>query len=273
MLGRDIAAELRSAGWNVVAASRADLDISDAAACVDAVSDCELVVNAAAYTAVDAAESHEAEAFASNAIGAGNLAVAAERGGARLVHFSTDYVFDGTRRDPYPEDAPLSPISAYGRSKAEGERRVLAAHPEGSIILRSAWLYGAHGANFVRTMSELYRAHGALTVVDDQHGQPTWTVDLARQTRLLVDAGVERGILHGTNSGSTTWFGFAQAIVANLGGDVASVVPTDSTRFSRAARRPANSVLGHDGWTGIGIAPMRPWRDALDEFMAGSDRP
>lgn len=267
MLGRDLVRTFQSDGWSVDAATHADLDITDAAACRERVAHADLVINAAAYTAVDAAESHEEEAFATNAWGAGTIASAAERAGARLVHISTDYVFDGTRNDPYPESAALSPIQAYGRSKAEGERQVLAAHPEGTIILRSAWLYGAQGSNFVRTMHDLYREHGRLTVVDDQHGQPTWTADVARQTAALVTAGVERGVLHATNSGSTTWFGFARAIIENLGGDPDQVIPIDTASFPRPARRPANSVLDQDGWRALGLEPMRPWREALDEFM------
>jgi len=135
-------------------------------------------------------------------------------------------------------------------------------------VLRTAWLYGEHGGNFVRTMVRLYREHGRLTVVDDQHGQPTFTRDLAEQTMRMLATGLRSGTLHGTASGATTWHGFACAIVENLGGDTATVEPTDSARFARPARRPAHSVLGHDGWARIGLNPMRPWRVALDEAMA-----
>jgi len=160
-----------------------------------------------------------------------------------------------------------SPLSAYGRSKAEGERLVRAAHPEGSIIVRSAWLYGTHGSNFVRTISRLYRENGTLTVVDDQRGQPTWTLDLAEQIVQLLGVEYRKGILHFTNTGSTTWFGFAQAIVENLGGDLASVHPTDTAHFPRPAKRPANSVLAFDGEHMSGLPAMRPWRAALDAAM------
>ncbi|WP_216382851.1 SDR family oxidoreductase, partial [Arcanobacterium phocae] len=155
---------------------------------------------------------------------------------ARLVHVSTDYVFDGTKSAPYNENDPTAPVSAYGRSKAEGERLVRAAHPDGSIIVRSAWLYGAHGSNFVRTIARLYRERGSLTVVDDQHGQPTWTLDVANQIALLLDTRYRRGTLHCTNAGNTTWFGFAQAIVENLGGNPGDVHPTDSAGFPRPAQ-------------------------------------
>lgn len=267
MLGTDLSAALSAAGWEVTALDRTALDILDAEACRTAAQGHDVVLNAAAYTRVDDAESDEAAAMAVNAEGAENLARASAAAGAVLVQYSTDYVFAGNSIGPYPEDAQLAPVSAYGRSKAEGERRARAAHPEGTIVLRTAWLYGEHGPNFVRTMIRLYREHGTLTVVDDQHGQPTWTRDLADQTVRMLAAGVRNGVLHGTNGGETTWHGFARAIVENLGGDPATVMPTDSTQFVRPARRPANSVLGHDGWWRIGLEPMRPWREALDEAM------
>lgn len=265
MLGRDLQAYLD--GRAVTALDRSALDITDFEACRVAIAGHDVVLNAAAYTAVDDAESHEDQATLINAVGAENLARACAEVGAVLVQYSTDYVFAGDGVGPYPEDTPLAPVSAYGRSKAEGERRARAAHPEGTIVLRTAWLYGEHGPNFVRTMMRLYRENGALTVVDDQHGQPTWTRDLAEQTVRMLDAGVRSATLHGTNSGATTWHGFARAIVENLGGDPSVVTPTDSTRFVRPARRPANSVLGHDGWARVGLSPMRPWREALDEAM------
>jgi len=269
MLGRDLQSALsHDAGRSVTALARNELDITDAAACAEAVAGHHVVLNAAAYTAVDDAETHEDMAMLINAGGAENLARASAVAGAVLVQYSTDYVFAGEGIRPYSEDAPFAPGSAYGRSKAEGERRARAAHPDGTIVLRTAWLYGEHGPNFVRTMTRLYRELGTLTVIDDQHGQPTWTRDLAAQTVRMLDAGVRSGTLHGTNAGATTWHGFARAIVENLGGDPATVVPTNSAQFARPARRPANSVLAHDGWARIGLAPMRGWRAALDDAMA-----
>ncbi|MER3387448.1 MAG: dTDP-4-dehydrorhamnose reductase [Microcella pacifica] len=270
MLGRDLQAALDAAPGErtVTALSRADLDITDPEATLAAVAGHDVVLNAAAYTAVDAAETDEQAAHLVNAIGAENLAAASRAAGAVLVQYSTDYVFDGAQAEPYAEDAPLAPVSAYGRTKAEGERRARAAHPEGTIVLRTAWLYGEHGSSFVRTMMRLYREHGRLTVVDDQHGQPTWTHDLAEQTVRMLDAGVRSATLHGTSSGATTWHGFAQAIVENLGGDPRDVAPVPSSDFSRPAPRPANSVLAHDGWAALGLAPLRAWRDALDEAMS-----
>ncbi|QOD93257.1 dTDP-4-dehydrorhamnose reductase [Chryseoglobus sp. 28M-23] len=270
MLGRDLQAALAAAPGerDVTALGRTELDITDSAACTAAVEGHDVVLNAAAYTAVDAAETDEQAAHLVNAIGAENLAAASRDAGAVLVQYSTDYVFDGAQAEPYAEDAPLAPVSAYGRTKADGERLARAAHPDGTIILRTAWLYGEHGPSFVRTMMRLYREHGRLTVVDDQHGQPTWTRDLAEQTVRMLDAGVRSATLHGTSSGATTWHGFAQAIVENLGGDPAHVAPVSSAEYPRPAPRPANSVLRHEGWRPFGLTPMRPWRSALDEAMA-----
>ncbi len=269
MLGRDLQATLTGhTGATVTAFTRAELDITDPEACRAAVAGHDVVLNTAAYTAVDAAETDEQQAMLINASGAENLARACAEAGAVLVQYSTDYVFSGDDAGPYAENAPLAPVSAYGRSKAEGEIRARAAHPDGTIIMRTAWLYGEHGPNFVRTMMRLYRENGHLTVVNDQHGQPTWTTDLAEQTLRMLQTGLRSGTLHGTSAGATTWHGFACAIVENLGGDARDVAPTDSAQFARPARRPTNSVLAHDGWARLGLTPIRAWRDALNESMS-----
>lgn len=271
-LGRDLQAAVAVAPGtrSVTALGRAELDITDPAACRAVVADHDVVLNAAAYTAVDAAEDDEEAAHLVNAIGAENLAAASRTAGAVLVQYSTDYVFDGRQAEPYAEDTPHSPVSAYGRTKAEGERRARAAHPDGTIVLRTAWLYGEHGPSFVRTMTRLYRERGTLAVVDDQHGQPTWTRDLADQTIRMLDSGLRSATLHGTNSGATSWHGFAQAIVENLGGDPADVTPVTSADYPRRAPRPANSVLSHDGWQQHGLTPMRAWRPALERAMTAA---
>ncbi|TFB53951.1 dTDP-4-dehydrorhamnose reductase [Cryobacterium tagatosivorans] len=261
MLGRDLQAAL--AGRAVTALNRADLDVTDLAAVRDAAAGHDVVINAAAYTKVDDAEAHEAAAYAVNAVGARNLAAAASAGSARLVQVSTDYVFNGGARAPYREDTPLDPISAYGRTKAAGERFVLEEHAAGSFIVRTAWLYGAHGPNFAKTMLRLAGAHDTVSVVDDQRGQPTWTADLARQIVALLDAEAPPGIYHGTNSGEATWYDFARAVFAAAGLDPARATPTDSSHFVRPAPRPSYSVLGHDAWADAGLPPMRAWADAL----------
>jgi dTDP-4-dehydrorhamnose reductase len=269
MLGSDIAVAL--SGRDVTVVGSAELDVTDGAAVLAAVEGFDVVINASAYTKVDDAETHEAEAMAVNAAGPENLAIAARETGAVLVHVSTDYVFDGTATSPYAENEPLAPLGAYGRSKAEGERRVLAAHPAGSYIVRTAWLYGEHGPNFARTMLTLAEARPTVSVVDDQLGQPTWTRDLAEQIVALLDQAPAFGVYHGTNSGSATWFEFARAVFEVAGLDPERVLPTTSAAFVRPAPRPAFSVLGHDAWAAAGIPAMRPWRAALEHsFLATS---
>ena len=261
MLGRDLQAAL--AGREVTALDRADLDITDPAAVLAATVSFDVIINAAAYTNVDDAESDEDAAYAINATGPHNLALAAAASGARLVQISTDYVFDGTATRPYPEQTEINPISAYGRTKAAGEAFVLQEHAAGSYIVRTAWLYGAHGPNFPKTMLRLADTRATLNVVTDQVGQPTWTADLAAQVVALLDSHAPAGIYHGTNSGVTSWFGFAQAVFAAAGLDPARVTPTDSSQFVRPAPRPSYSVLGHDAWVAAGLSPMRDWQGAL----------
>ena len=263
MLGRDLQTVL--AGREVTALSRADLDVSDHAAVRAAVADHDIIINAAAYTKVDEAETHEPAAAMVNAVGAGHLAKASAEEGALLVQLSTDYVFDGTATSPYSEDAPTRPASAYGRTKADGERRALDANPDGTFIVRTAWLYGEHGPNFARTMLALGGQRPEVSVVTDQIGQPTWTMDLARQIVALVDSDAPAGIYHGTAGGQASWFDFARELFELGGLDPQNVKPTDSSAFVRPAPRPAYSVLGHDAWSEVGLEPMRDWKVALRE--------
>lgn len=268
MLGRDLQAAL--AGREVTALGRAELDVTNAAAVAAAVRGHDVVLNCAAYTKVDDAETHEAEAYAVNATGPANLAAASADLGARLVTISTDYVFDGRATTPYAEDRPRDPINAYGRTKAAGEELALEAHPEGTFVVRTAWLYGEHGPNFARTMLQLAGSRDTWSVVDDQLGQPTWTGDLATQLVAMLDADAPAGVYHGTNSGQATWFEFARAVLEESGLDPERITPTDSSAFQRPAPRPSYSVLGHDAWAAAGLAPMRDWRAALHaSFGAG----
>lgn len=270
MLGQDVVARLRRDGEKVVGLARDGLDITDAWAVHDAVDAHRprIVVNCAAWTAVDDAEAREADALRVNGDGPGHLAEACAKTGARLVQVSTDYVFAGDAAGPYREDAPTAPRSAYGRTKQAGERAVSAALPDAGYVVRTAWLYGAGGRNFVSTMIELESARDTVDVVDDQYGQPTWTVDLADRLVRLGQAALAgtapAGIYHGTSGGETTWFGLAQEIFRLLGADPGRVRPTTSTAFARPAPRPSYSVLGHDRWRRAGIEPIRPWREALE---------
>ena len=263
MLGHDLVSVL--SGREINPLTRSELDITDAKAVEEAVSGHDVVINAAAYTKVDDAETHRDEAFAINAEGPRNLARSAHAHGATLIQLSTDYVFDGTAKDPYSEDSPLNPVSVYGQSKAEGERAVLSEHPEGTIIVRTAWLYGEHGPNFPATMLRLAHERETLSVVTDQIGQPTWTHDLATWIKGLIDAKISHGIFHGTNSGETNWFDFARAVFEEAGLDPERIQPTTSEAFVRPAPRPAWSVLGHDNWVAAGFPRPRPWREALTE--------
>lgn len=261
MLGQDLQQAL--VGRDVTALGRAELDITDPDAVRVAVAGHDVVINTSAYTKVDDAEEHEADAFAVNAAGAQNLAIATSEAGAKLVQVSTDYVFDGSATAPYDEATPLSPISAYGRTKAEGERLALAANPDGTYIVRTAWLYGAGGPNFANTMLWLASRHATVSVVTDQLGQPTWTGDVARQIVELLDADATAGIYHATNSGKASKFDFTREIFRVVGLDPERVKPTTSTEFVTPAPRPGYSVLGHDSWALAGISPMRNWRAAL----------
>ena len=267
MLGRDLVSVLSAAGHDVTAARRADLDITDATAVKAAVAGHDVVVNAAAWTDVDGAEADEAAATAVNGTGTRHIAAACAATGARLLHVSTDYVFPGDATAPYPEDAPTDPVNGYGRSKLAGEVAVRDLLPDTGYIVRTAWLYGAHGPNFVATMLRLAQSRDIVDVVDDQRGQPTWSFALAEQLVRLglaaVDGTARAGAYHGTASGETTWFGLARAVFEEAGLNPARVHPTTSDKFVRPARRPAFSVLGHDRWAAAGLAPLPHWRTML----------
>jgi dTDP-4-dehydrorhamnose reductase len=261
MLGADLKRAL--AGREVTALSRADLDVTDLDAVRAAVREHDAVINAAAYTKVDDAEANEELAYAVNATGTHNLAIAAAEAGAKLVTVSTDYVFRGDATSPYKEDAPRDPINAYGRTKAAGEELALAAHPDGTYIVRTAWLYGADGPNFAKTMVRLAGSHETVGVVADQLGQPTWSGDLAERIVALLDSDAPAGVYHGTNSGEASWFEFAKAVFSEAGLNPDRVTPTDSAQFVRPAPRPSYSVLGHSAWQAAGLSPMRDWKEAL----------
>ena len=266
MLGQDLQTALH--GREVTALTRSDLDVTDRDAVLAAVTGHDVVINAAAYTNVDGAETHEDEALAINGRGVENLAIAARESGATLLTVSTDYVFDGAGDRPYPEDAPRNPLNAYGRTKAAGEELAIAAHPDGAYIVRTAWLYGLGGPNFAATMLSLAASNPTVSVIDDQLGQPTWTHDLAVRLVELADSDAPAGVYHGTNAGETSWFGFARAIFEVAGLDPERVLPTDSASFVRPAPRPAYSVLGHQGWSRAGLPPLRDWRVALEAAAA-----
>ncbi|HJP99975.1 MAG TPA: dTDP-4-dehydrorhamnose reductase [Jatrophihabitans sp.] len=256
----------------VRALGSSELDITDRRAIAAAVDEFgpDVIVNAAAYTAVDAAEDEEERAYSVNATGPALLAAQAARSGIRLVHVSTDYVFDGTARSPYRTQAPTGPRSAYGRTKLAGEQAVRELAPELGYVVRTAWVYGAVGANFVKTMVRLAASQPTLSVVDDQRGSPTWSADLARGIVALVRSGAPAGIYHCTNGGDTTWYGLTRAIFEELGEDPERVLPTTTDKFPRPAPRPAYSVLSDAEWLAAGLPPLPHWRAALHQAFAES---
>jgi len=252
MLGRDV---VRAAGERAVALPRAELDVTDRAAVRDALRGAT-VVNCAAYTNVDGAETESEVAHAVNADGARNVAEAAER----VLYVSTDYVFDGVKRGPYVESDATGPLQEYGHSKLAGERATVDAN-DNHLVVRSSWLFGAGGRNFVDTMLTLRRDRDELLVVDDQVGSPTFTGHLA-EALVALAGGDERGVLHVAGSGSCSWFDFARAIFERSGAD-ADVRPCTTDEFPRPARRPANSVLASERG-----APVLPaWQDGLDAYL------
>ncbi|MGW9211120.1 dTDP-4-dehydrorhamnose reductase [Embleya sp. NPDC055664] len=275
MLGRDLLAVLDEVpGAVVTAVARKDLDITDAAAVLAATAGHDIVVNAAAWTDVDGAETAESAATEVNGTAVGHLARACAVHGARLIQISTDYVFGGDGTAPYPEDAPTAPLNAYGRGKLVGERLVADVLPTDGYIVRTAWLYGEHGRNFVSTMLTLAADRDTLDVVDDQLGQPTWSAALAERVVRLGEAALSgrapAGIYHGTASGQATWYDLARATFAGAGLDADRVRPTTSENFTRPAKRPSYSVLAHDRWADAGLSPMADWRDMLAQAL---DRP
>jgi dTDP-4-dehydrorhamnose reductase len=269
MLGSDVVELLRDRGEQVTAAPRSSLDVTDSVAVESAVAAHDIVVNCAAWTTVDDAEEREGEAFDLNALGPACLARAAASAGAWLVQISTDYVFDGDAEVPYASKAPVRPRSAYGRTKAAGEWAVRAELPGNHLVVRTAWLYGARGGCFPKTIAQAASARGVVSVVDDQIGQPTWTHDVADFVYRLVSSGVPSGTYHATSSGQASWFDFAREVCdsAGLGPDV--VVPRTSSEVARPAPRPTYSVLDHAAADAAGVSAIGDWRE---RWRAAADR-
>lgn len=272
-LGRELAARAE----HVRAPGSAELDVTNAGAVVEAVKTLvtsagedglsPVVVNAAAYNAVDAAETDTTRAFAVNGDGPRLLAAACATTNVPLIHLSTDYVFAGDADRPYETTDAVGPRSVYGATKAAGEDAVLRSGARAWVV-RTAWVYGAYGANFVKTMAKLAATRDTLSVVDDQRGGPTWTGDLAEgllelASRVVTDDAPAARLLHCTGGGETTWCGFARAVFEELGLDPARVHPCTTDEYPTPATRPANSVLSDRSWREAGLTPMRPWRAAL----------
>jgi dTDP-4-dehydrorhamnose reductase len=271
MLGRDLQPIL-SAKHEVLGKDIQDFDITQRDQVAEEITACrpDVVINAAAFTDVDRCESDREMAFSVNGMGALHVALACALSGCRLIHFSTDYVFDGASRTPYPEDFPAHPLNVYGESKLQGElyvRKALKDH----LIVRTAWLYGRHGKNFVDAILRLAGERDELRVVDDQRGSPTFTRELGQAVSRLVEKNI-RGILHVTNYGSCTWFEFARKILElkKIMPEETRVVPIPSSELSRPARRPAYSVLDCSRLEQTTGFRMRTWEEGLKEYLCGS---
>ncbi|MEU7628437.1 dTDP-4-dehydrorhamnose reductase [Nocardia sp. NPDC049220] len=246
---------------------RADLDITDAAAVRALLAPGDVVVNCAAYTAVDRAETDTEAAYAGNATGPAVLAATCADLGARLIHLSTDYVFPGTHDRPYDTSDPTGPGTVYGKSKLAGEQAVLAQCPDAHVV-RTAWVYTGRGSDFVATMLRLERERDTVDVVDDEVGSPTYAPDLAAALLELTQRPEAPRVLHATNAGEASRFELARAVFAGIGAEPTRVRPCDSSVFPRPARRPAFSVLSPRSWTEAGLTPLRDWRSALGDALA-----
>ena len=264
MLGQDLLIAAGAAGIDCTGLPRAELDITDADAVAAAVSAAspQVVVNCAAWTNVDGAEAETEAALAVNGDGAGNVARAAQSAGAWTIHVSSDYVFDGTKRTPYVEADPTNPMSSYGHSKLAGEDAVAREAPEAHTIVRSSWLFGAHGPCFPATILRLAQERDELSVVDDQVGCPTYTGHLAEALLALCEQR-PLGVVHVAGGGECSWYGFAAQIVAEAGADTA-VTPCTTADMPRPARRPAYSVLRSER----GAPELPDWRRGLEAYLS-----
>ncbi|MHB8908191.1 MAG: dTDP-4-dehydrorhamnose reductase [Syntrophales bacterium] len=271
MLGSDLT--LRLTGAHAVTGRDMDaFDIVSPDDCMRVVAECspEVVINAAAYTNVDGCEANRERCFAVNAAGVKNMALACRDRGITLVHFSTDYIFDGRKGSPYVEEDLPAPLNVYGASKWEGEQ-YLRDLAERAILIRTAWLYGPHGNNFVKTILEKASTGKTLEVVDDQIGSPTYTRDLATAVQLLIEGG-HTGIFHVTNSGRCSWYEFACNIVRYAGVHDVTIRPIGSEKLVRPALRPSWSVLSSRKFTAATGVVLPPWRSALRDYLKRTDR-
>jgi dTDP-4-dehydrorhamnose reductase len=269
-VGSFLAAEATRQGRDVLALTSSQWDIADPQRAGDIVQAGDVVINCAAYTAVDDAEHDQDRAHAINAAGPGYLAQACAQAGAQMVHISTDYVFDGAASRPYEPSDPTHPLSVYGQTKLAGEHAVLAALP-GAVVVRTAWVYtGGNGKDFVAAMRRLAAGDNVIDMVADQTGSPTYTADLVGALLEVADGRVHapNGIVHAANAGEVTRYGQARAVFEILGADPERLRPVGSDHNPRPAARPAYSALSSQQSQEAGLSPLRPWRDALAEALA-----
>lgn len=271
-LGQDMIQLLKEKGYDVIVSTRKEMDVTDPISCSNFINkhNPNCIIHCAAYTSVDDAENFEDIAYRVNAMGTRNLAVAAERIMASLVYISTDYVFDGRKTEPYREYDNTNPINVYGKSKQAGEILVQSLSSK-YFIVRTQWLYGISGKNFVKTILKNMQNSQEIKVVNDQIGSPTYTIDLANFIVALIQSD-NYGIYHASNTGSCTWYQFAEVIMQQaeklLGIKVnAELLPCTSNDLSRLALRPRNSVLEHVSIRANGFRDFRPWNEALRDFF------
>ena len=269
-LGIALQEELKAQHVNFIAPKSNEMDITNSAKVHDVVNGIKpaVIINAAAWTDVDGAETQSTVAYNVNATGAKNLAAAAKSVNGVLVQISTDYIFSGTRSIPWSENSKPNPASVYGASKNQGEILVSKEYPKRTFTIRTAWLYSENGKNFAKTMTKLaLKDSQIIQVVKDQIGQPTYARDLALKIIQLVKCEIPFGTYHGTNSGETSWFDFAVEIFKYCGADTNRIIPISTSEFQRLAKRPDYSVLGHDSWRDTNCDEMRDWKLALEQAM------
>ncbi|MBN2135172.1 MAG: dTDP-4-dehydrorhamnose reductase [Acidobacteria bacterium] len=267
MLGRDLVTCFTENNWDVAGFDVGEVDITDAVACLNTVSSLspDIVINAAAFTDVDRAEKEKDAAFAVNATGAHNLSIAAEKAGCKIIYYSTDYIFDGRKTDAYTEEDKPNTLSSYGASKLKGEELTIAGNPN-HLIIRTSWLYGKHGKNFIRSIINAASQKNELEVVNDQRGAPTYTVDLAEAALNLVQKDA-RGICNFANGGATTWYDFAKIILDRLNITEVEVKPITTAQLKRPARRPANSLLSLEKYKKLTGETPPEFTDALERYF------
>ncbi|MGR6337100.1 dTDP-4-dehydrorhamnose reductase [Priestia megaterium] len=265
-LGKELVELFTETGFEVYGFGRDKMDITNQEQVQEVISTLKpnIILHSAAHTQVDLAESEPEQAFSINAYGTRNVAVAAEAVGAKLVYVSTDYVFDGTNDEPYNEFSPTSPLGVYGKSKLAGEQFVRDLHSK-FFIVRTSWVYGKYGANFVKTMLKLGGERKELSVVSDQIGCPTYTLDLANAILELVNS-EKYGIYHISNSGSCSWYELAKEIFKEAKMEI-KVIPCTTAEFPRPAARPAYSVLEHMSIELNQFSSIRSWREGLSAFI------
>ena len=269
ILGSEVLVQLHQRKINYAAPSSSDLNVKDRVNLERDISEFKpnWIINCSAWTNVDGAEDSYEAALELNAVAVKNIGSLAKEFGCRVVHISTDYVFDGESSRPYGEDAPVSPINRYGRSKLQGEDVLLEILPDGAYVIRTSWLYGASGKNFVKTIAKKAIHNETAKVVDDQEGSPTSARDLAKGIMDLIERHPKPGVYHYSNTGSCTWFELAQSIYKKVGADSNLVSPISSSALELKAKRPKYSLLSKEKWKSTGFSEIPNWESSLETLL------